>query len=326
MGVDPDDIGDVRIGDVHHRRRTMDRNDFLRKIAVFPLAADILSKDLLQGGFRSIFRGEGMEFDETRQYQQGDDSRYIDRNVSARFGTPYIKLFREERELTVCVVLDCSASMFSGGSGGITRYEQAAMTLALVCFSAEKAGQRVGAVFFDRQITKVFAPKKGRARTMAIISAAIDALPAAEEGSGARGSALSAALSGTMKLLKRRSLVVIISDFLCTGWEHDLTVLREKHDAIAIRIHDPLEASFPNAGLVTISDPETGAQIVVPSGFRAFRDAWSAWHRDRAALWQSICAARKTPYIEIGTGENPVPVLKLFFGGRKHIRQIRGAL
>jgi hypothetical protein len=105
-----------------------------------------------------------------------------------------------------------------------------------------------------------------------------------------------------------------------------LTVLREKHDAIAIRIHDPLDTGFPNAGLITIVDPETGSQIMAPSGFRSFREAWSTWHRDRAALWQSICAGRKTPYIEIGTDENPVPVLKLFFGGRKRVRRMRGVL
>jgi uncharacterized protein (DUF58 family) len=291
----------------------MNRNDFLRRISAFPLSAEKLSKDLLSGEFRSVFRGEGMEFDETRQYQQGDDVRYIDRNVSARYGVPFIKLFREERELTICVVLDCSASMFTGAvtPEGVSRYDQGALTAALDCYSAEKAGQRVGAILFDRRVQSVFAPKKGSAAAMSIINALMEA-QAMEGGSG-----LGEALTGAMRLLKRRSLVVVISDFLCTNWEHELMLLREKHDVIAIRISDTLDGSFPKAGLIGMTDPETGVQIAVPSGVRSFRDAWTLWRREKAALWEAICRKVLAAHLEISTEEDPAPILARFFGGRK---------
>jgi uncharacterized protein (DUF58 family) len=125
----------------------MDKRELLRKISAFHLIARDLAEELLAGEFTSVFRGQGMEFDGVRRYETGDDVRSIDRNVSARFGTPYIKLYREEREISLCVVLDCSASMHTG-SQDLTRYEQGVLAAALLAFSAERTGQRVGALLF----------------------------------------------------------------------------------------------------------------------------------------------------------------------------------
>ncbi|GMO30359.1 MAG: DUF58 domain-containing protein [Termitinemataceae bacterium] len=292
----------------------MERSELLRKINTFPIVASALAEDLLSGDFRSVFRGEGIEFEEVRRYEQGDDIRAIDRNVTARFGTPYVKLYREERELTVYVVLDCSASMFAGGAAGtqeaMTRFDQAVLTAALLGFSAEQAGQRFGAVFFDAAPRQIFRPRKGRSHTMAIISSALQTKPLA------KGSGLSSAIAGAGRLLKRRSLVIIVSDFLCTGWEKELGQLSRKHDFIAIRIVDPLDCEIPNVGLVTIEDPETNKIINAGTSFSSFRNAWSMCAAERTMQWQSLCRRRGTATLELSTTQDTVTVMRNFFQGR----------
>jgi uncharacterized protein (DUF58 family) len=249
----------------------MERHELLRRIATFHLASRDLAEDLLAGEFASVFRGQGIEFDEVRLYETGDDVRSIDWNVSARFGRPYVKLYREERELTVCVVLNCSASMHTG-QGPLSRYEQGVLAAALVALSAERTGQRVGAVFFNRDITQVFSPRKGRAHVMTVISAA---LSVTQRG---RGSGLGIALSGTRRILRRRSLVVVISDFLCMNWEQELGDLCAKHDVIALRITDSSDREMPDLGLTALEDKETGVRFHAPTGFRSFLDYAKVFH------------------------------------------------
>jgi uncharacterized protein (DUF58 family) len=292
----------------------MDRRELFRRITTFPLAARDLAEDLLSGDFRSVFKGEGIEFDEVRLYEMGDDVRSIDWNVSARFGRPYVKLYREERELTVCIILDGSASMFSGGAPGRglpSRYEQGVLAAALVAFSAEQAGQRVGAVFFAGEISRVLSPRKGRAHVMAILSNALRGTP------GKGGSNLGAALSGAGRLLKRRSLVVLISDFLCLNWEQELGKLCGKHDVIAIGITDPLDREMPDLGLLTLRDGETGLRLHAPTGFGVFRGAWAEWHAERARLWQAICRRSGAATVELSTAEDAPVALTRFFRGRR---------
>jgi uncharacterized protein (DUF58 family) len=286
----------------------LDRYELLRRITTFPLAARGLAEDLLSGDFRSIFKGQGIEFDEVRHYERGDDVRSIDWNVSARFGTPYVKMYREERELTVCLILDESASMFAAD---MRRRDQAILAAALVAFSAERAGQRIGAVCFDQEITRVFSPRKGRSHIMSIISGLLSATE------GGKGSNLGIALEGTGRLLKRRSLVVILSDFLCVNWEQELGHLCAKHDVIAIGITDPLDKEIPNLGLLTMKDSETGAVLHAPTGFSSFRSAWSEWHGDRTKLWKALCHRCGASYVELSTAEDAPTVLTRFFGGRR---------
>jgi uncharacterized protein (DUF58 family) len=303
----------------------MDRHQLLQKIATFHLVSRELAEELLAGDFASIFRGEGIEFDEVRHYEAGDDVRAIDWNVSARFGTPYVKMYREERELSVNIILDGSASMFTGGgrpgSSGprVNRYEQGLLAAALIAFSAERTGQRVGAVFFDEEITQVFRPRKGRPHIMAILSAAL------QVERGGRGSSLGRALSGTARLLKHRhfqrssprSLVVIISDFLSVNWEQELGDLCADHDVIALRITDPLDADMPGAGLAFLRDNETGLRLHAPTGSPAFRAAWTEWHRERSQLWLAICRRWKASALEISTADDVSPALSRFFRARR---------
>jgi uncharacterized protein (DUF58 family) len=292
----------------------MNKRELLRKITTFHLTARDLAEDLLAGEFTSVFRGQGMEFDEVRHYEIGDDVRTIDWNVSARFGTPYVKLYREEREISLCIVLDCSASMHSGSSA-LSRYEQGVLAAALLAFSAERTGQRVGAVFFGKDITRIFSPRKGRAHIMAVLSAALDERP--EE----RGSGLGKALAGTARLLQNRrfrrnsprSLVVVISDFMCLNWEQELAALCADHDVIACRVGDPLENEMSDAGLVTFEDQETGYLLHAPTSFRSFRESWTEWHEERANLWQAICRRRGAVALPLSTADDAAPVLARFF-------------
>jgi uncharacterized protein (DUF58 family) len=296
----------------------MDRHTLLAKITTFPLAARGIAEDLQSGDFRSIFKGQGIEFDEVRHYEAGDDIRSIDWNVSARFGTPYVKMYREEKEMTVCILLDNSASMHAAsapapedGGEALSRWEQGVMAAALVAFSAEQAGQRVSAVFFDREISRIFPPRKGMPHTMALISAAL------EERTREKGSGLGTALAGALRLLKRRSLVVVISDFLCVGWEQEMGDLSRRHDVIALGLTSPLDRDMPDWGLLTLEDSETGFRLRAPTSFGSFRGAWAAWHEERRQLWQAICRRSGAAYTELSTAEDAPAALLRFFRGRR---------
>ena len=290
----------------------MDRHELLNRISTFPLAARGLAEELLSGDYRAVFKGQGMEFDEVRRYERGDDVRSIDWNVSARFGTPYVKMYREEREMTVCIILDNSASMHTTGGtessdSGVSRYEQAVLAAALIAFSAEQAGQRLSMIFFDGEISKIIPPRKGRAHTMAVISAALEARPLE------RGSSLGKALIGAGRLLKRRSLVIIISDFLCINWEQEIGDLSRRHDVICLRISGPLDKEMPRSGLLTLEDPETGLKLRASSSFVSFRTAWASWHEERAQLWEAICRRSGAAFLELSTADDAPTVLMRFF-------------
>jgi uncharacterized protein (DUF58 family) len=289
----------------------VDYRELMSKITALPLVARGLAEDLLAGDFASIFKGQGIEADEVRRYERGDDVRSIDWNVSARFGTPYVKMYREERDLTVFLVLDTSASMKSSAAP-LTPFEQGVLAAALLAFSAEQAGQRVGAVFFDREITRIFPPRKGRFQVMTILTGAL------RVGAGGRESCLGAALLGAGRLLKRRSLVAVISDFLAVNWEEELGALCRKHDVIAIRIGSPPDEEMPSLGLVTLEDPETGSVLYGPAGFASFRSAWAEWHRERALFWRGLCRRSGAAFLDLSTADDVPAALIRFFGGRRH--------
>jgi len=290
------------------------RRDILARIATFPLVTDELADDLLSGDFRSIFKGQGIEFDEVRHYESGDDVRSIDWNVSARFGSPYVKMFREERELTVFVILDSTASMDSGG-GALSRREQAIFATALLVLSAERAGERVGALIYDGDARRFFAPRKGRAHAMAIVEAAVSST--AHERGASLVRSLGRALAGSARILKRRSLVAIVSDFMCAEWERDLGFLSRKHDVVAFRVSDPVDTAMPDAGLVRMMDGETGMRTRAPTGFASFRDAWTQWHNERTEACRTACSRNGVPCIDLSTDDDAVLVLSRFFGARR---------
>ena len=310
----------------------METSELLRNITTLPIISGGLAEEMLAGNFRSVFKGQGMEFDEARHYEPGDDVRSIDWNASARFGTPFIKMYREERELTILILLDISPSMHSvsgahgsgaydSGSykttrtrGNISPYEQGLICAALVAFSAEHTGQQLGAFFFDNNIEKVFPPHKGRRHIMSLIMAALRYQNKIQPRKDKHGSNIAAALAGAQRLLKRRSLVVVISDFFSVNWEHEMANLCRKHDVIALRVVDP--PNLPWKGLITLEDPETGVRLEAPAGMDSFKESWLQWHEERSGLWENLCRRAGASFLELTTEADAPSSLLKFFGSR----------
>jgi uncharacterized protein (DUF58 family) len=302
----------------------METSELLRNITTLPIISGGLAEEMLAGNFRSVFKGQGMEFDEARHYEPGDDIRSIDWNASARFGTPFVKMYREERELTILILMDISPSMHreSGahGSGAhrsganISPYEQGLISAALIAFSAEHTDQQLGAFFFDNNIEKIFSPHKGRRHIMALIMAALRYQNKIPPRKDKHGSNIAAALAGAQRLLKRRSLVVVISDFYSINWEHEMASLCRKHDVIALRVVEPPD--LPWKGLITIEDPETGVRLEAPAGMESFKESWQQWHKERSGLWENLCRRAGASFLELTTEADAPSSLLKFFGSR----------
>jgi uncharacterized protein (DUF58 family) len=294
----------------------METSELLRNIINLPIFSKGLADEMLAGNFSSIFKGQGMEFDEARHYEPGDDIKSIDWNASARFGIPFVKMYREERDLTILILLDISPSMHRTyiAQQGLSPYEQALICAALIAFSAEHTGQQVGAFLFDRDIEKVFPPRKGRRHIMSLIMAALqyqnNILPRRSQ----YGSDIASALTGAQRLLKKRSLVTLISDFYSINWEREMGNLCRKHDVIAIRINDP--AGLPFQGLITLEDPETGVRIEAPAGLDSFKRSWTNWLEEKTAHWESECKKNGAAFLEISTEADAASTLIKFFGSR----------
>jgi uncharacterized protein (DUF58 family) len=297
----------------------METSELFRNITTLPIISSGLAEEMLAGNFRSVFKGQGMEFDEARRYEPGDDIRSIDWNASARFGTPFVKMYREERELTILILLDVSPSMHTKSTGvnnvhNITPYEQGLICAALIAFSAEHTEQPLGAFLFDGSIEKIFPPHKGRKHIMSMIMAALryqnKILPRRDK----HGSNIASALAGAQRLLKRRSLIVVISDFFSVNWEHEMASLGRKHDVIALRVVEPPD--LPWKGLVTLEDPETGTHLEAPAGMDSFKESWLQWHKERSGLWENLCKRAGASFLELTTKDDAPSSLLKFFGSR----------
>jgi len=298
----------------------MDTDELLSCITTLPKISGSLAEEMLAGNFSSVFKGQGMEFDEARHYEAGDDIRSIDWNASARFGTPFVKMYREERELTILLLIDISPSMHRGyfSCQKMSPYEQALVCAASIAFSAEHTGQQAGAFFFDSDIEKVFPPRKGRRHIMAMIMSALAMQDEYTAGKGKNGSNIASALTGAQRLLKRRSLVVLISDFYSVNWEQEMGNLCRKHDCIAIRICDP--PHLPYKGLITIEDPETGTRIDAPAGLASFQENWAHWLNERSMNWAASCRKCGASFLELTTEADAPALLLKFFGGRSRFK------
>jgi len=294
----------------------METSDLLRNIINLPIISSGLAEEMLAGNFRSIFKGQGMEFDEARHYEAGDDIRSIDWNASARFGYPFVKMYREERELTILILLDVSPSMHRShiAKQGLSPYEQALTSAALIAFSAEHTGQQVGAFLFDKEIEKVFSPRKGRKHIMSLVMAALHYQNKFVSRRTQKGSDIACALRGAQRLLKKRSLVVVLSDFYGNNWEQEMGYLCRKHDCLAIRLSGSTQ--LPYSGLITLEDPETGIRIEAPAGLNSFKEGWTLWHEDRTNRWESMCKKSGAAFLDLSTEADAPSALIKFFGSR----------
>ena len=229
--------------------------EVLRQVRLIELRTRRLVTTLFSGEYRSIFRGQGIEFAEVRQYESGDDYRAIDWNVSARMGSPYVKIFEEERELTLLLVVDRSGSVEFGQPR--TKANVAVEVAAVLALAAARHNDRVGALLFADQVEQVVPPAKGRRHALRVIRDLLAFMP---EG---RGTNLAAALGYASRLLRHRAIVVVVSDFRAHGWEQPLQKLTIKHDVVAVTVDDPRECELPDVGWIELQDAETGVRGLV---------------------------------------------------------------
>jgi uncharacterized protein (DUF58 family) len=246
--------------------------EIVKKIHRIRIRTNRLVDAGLGGEYHSVFRGRGMEFSEVREYVPGDDVRAIDWNVTARTGVPHVKKFVEERDLTVLLVLDLSASQ-GFGSLYITKRDLMAELAALLAFAAVKNNDRVGALLATDRLERYIPPRKGVEHALAI---ARDALSFETKG---RRTNLALALQSAASLLKQRSVVFVLSDFLDDGYEKPLKVLRRRHDVVCLPITDPREERLPDRGLVRLRDAETGVARVFDAAHPSFRAAWGRFRK-----------------------------------------------
>jgi len=288
----------------------MDRSRLLSSVKRIHLVATRLVETLLAGDYRSVFRGPGIEFDEVREYVEGDDARQIDWNVSSRMDSPYTKTFREERELTLVLVVDVSASLLPG-PGPSPRRTVVAELFALLSLAAVVNNDRVGAVLFSDRIESWVAPKKGKRHALRLIAETLAIEPAG------RGSDLALALRTTADTLKRRGVVVVISDFKTGNYLPDLTLMSRRHDVIAIRVVDPLDREFPTVGTIRLQDPETRKTLLAAGTSPRFRAAYHQYRDEESRSWATACRQRRIGTLDVHTDRDPAQQLIRYFEQRK---------
>ena len=284
--------------------------EVLKKIRRIEIRTKKLVNDLFSGEYHSTFKGQGMEFEEVRQYEPGDDIRLIDWNVTARTGYPHIKKFREERELSVVLLVDASSS---GQFGTKDRFknETSAELAALLAFSAIKNNDKVGLIIFTDTIEKFVPPQKGRAHVLRLIREILYFKPTG------RGTDIAGALEYFNRVIKRRSVVFLISDFLAEGFYKPLQIANNKHDIIAMKITDPRETSFDNVGLIELEDTETGEVLMVDTGSKAFRREFAARAEEDTLNLKKGFQLINLDFINIRTDQSYIVPLINFFRMRE---------
>jgi uncharacterized protein (DUF58 family) len=288
----------------------MNTAELARKVRTIEITTRKAVTATFAGDYRSAFKGRGMEFDEVREYQVGDDIRTIDWNVTARTGHLHTKRFVEERELTVMFLVDLSRSG-NFGSGRQSKNEVAAEICALLAFSAIKNNDRAGLLIFTDRVELFVAPRKGTNHVLRLIREMLAFKPR-----GA-GTDITLALDSLAALLKRRAVVFLISDFLDGGYERQMTVVGKRHDLIAMSLADPLESELPQVGLVELIDAETGERRLLDTSSPLERDAYIGVWADHAASVERFCAVNGIDHLRVVAGEDYVTPLSRFFLARE---------
>lgn len=284
--------------------------DILQQVQRIQILANRTVNDLFAGAYHSVFRGRGMEFDEVREYQPGDDIRSIDWNVTARAGLPFIKRYREERELTVLLLVDVSAS---GAFGSVhrTKFEAVVEIAAVLMFAALKNNDKVGLILFCDTVVDYFPPRKSKGHVLHLIRELLSVGPVARE------TRIDAALEFLNRVQKRRAVVFLISDFLAPDAGHALTVANRRHDLIAAIMSDPRESRLVAAGFVRLRDAETGELVELDSGSSAVRQAFEHRAGERRAALARVLQRAGVDALPLGTQEDSVRSLRRFFAMRE---------
>ena len=259
----------------------MDTKEILKKVRKIEIKTRRLSNHLFSGEYHSSFKGRGMTFSEVRKYQYGDDVRAIDWNVTARYNEPFIKVFEEERELTMMLMVDISGSEFFGTTQQFKKdtITEIAATLA---FSAIQNNDKVGLLLFSDQMELFIPPKKGKSHVLRIIRELIEFKPKSTKTS------INEALKFLSSVIKKKAIVFVLSDFIDTDYEHTLKIVGRKHDVTGIRIYDEHDVSIPNLGMVPMLDAETGKTLLVNTASKSLRRGYEAYYNESVTYFEKI--------------------------------------
>ncbi|ANH81513.1 hypothetical protein A8C56_11460 [Niabella ginsenosidivorans] len=285
------------------------REEILKKVRELEIRSKKLATQLFSGEYHSAFRGKGMSFKEVREYVPGDDVRFIDWNVSARIGHPYSKVFEEERELTVMLLIDISRSELFGTSYGRKR-DLAAEIAAVLAFSAVANADKVGAVFYSDKVELYVPPKKGRQHALFIVREMLSLEPAG------RGTSTATAIRFLTNSVKQGCIAFILSDFIDAHYEDALRVAGKKHDVIGIKLYDRMDKELPDAGLIQLMDAETGAVQWVDSGNAYVRRRYEEEFFRVTAYCADIFKKANSDLLHLKTGDDYINVLRRFFRSR----------
>jgi len=287
--------------------------EIIKKVRRIEITTRRMVNDVFSGEYHSVFKGQGMEFDEVREYQPGDDIRAIDWNVTARMGAPYIKRFMEERELVVTFLLDVSASG-RFGSTGKTKLDTAAEICAVLAFSAIQNHDKVGAIVFSDEVEKYIPPEKGRKHVLHLVREVLFYDPRRNRTN------VATALEYLLRVSKRRGIVFIVSDFLSPDFSRPLAMAAKKHDVVAIWLNDPREEHLDAAGLVRVWDQEARIERVVDLGARSARERFASYVKRRNEETMAVFRRHGIDCVRIQTGENYIVPLSVFFKARSRRR------
>ena len=284
--------------------------EIIRKIRRIEITTSRLVTDFLSGQYESVFKGRGIEFDEVREYQPGDEIRSIDWNVTARMGHPFIKKYVEERQLTVMILLDASGSSYFGTTKRFKR-ELAAEVSAVLAFAAIQNNDRIGLIIFSDRIEKFIPPRKGLSHVLRVVREALYFQPKG------KGTDLAGALKYLDSVTTRRAVTFVVSDFFAKDFKKPMSIANKRHDIVALTITDPRELTLPNVGIIELADAETGRLMEVDTSKSRIRDAYAKKARalieDRASLFGSI----SVDHIDIRTDKPYLEEFIKFFKARK---------
>lgn len=288
----------------------MDTNEILSKVRKIEIKTRGLSNNIFAGQYHSAFKGRGMAFAEVREYQFGDDVRDIDWNVTARFHHPYVKVFEEERELTVMLLVDVSGSLDFGTKKQMKR-DMVTEMAATLAFSAIQNNDKIGVIFFSDRIEKYIPPKKGRKHILYIIREMLDFHPESKR------TDISLAFEYLGRVMKRRCTAFVMSDFYDRkSFEKPLQVCRSRHDVVAIQVYDPILKQLPDVGLIRVADAETGHEQYIDTSNRALRKAHEMYWRERTDDLKHTFAKSSVDYVSVATNGDYVKSLSQLFAMR----------
>lgn len=288
----------------------MDTSDILKKVRKIEIKTRGLSNNIFAGQYHSAFKGRGMAFSEVREYQFGDDVRDIDWNVTARFHRPYIKVFEEERELTVMLLIDVSGSLDFGTTRQLKK-DMVTEIAATLAFSAIQNNDKIGVIFFSDRIEKYIPPKKGRKHILYIIREMLDFNPESQK------TDIKMAVEYLTRVMKRRCTAFILSDFYTRDdFENAITICNRKNDVVAIQVYDPRAKRLPNVGLIRVKDAETGHEMYVDTSSKRLRQAHERYWISREKTLKNIFNKSNVDNVAIATNEDFAKSLLQLFSQR----------